>query len=674
MTSRLIVCAAALATALAACAPADTGPATAGHVAVTVAPITLSGVTDACYTLSVSNGVPETVWTRTNVCANAYGDGAGSVSYVGTCDAAAGAALNTISLTLDALYDQNGEIATGSYQNPTASGALTQKITCLEGRDVAVDFDLTVMRMATQGFFDVAVTFEDIFCSAKFDCEDPAGDPILLLADDTGTRSPTAILALACTGGPGADTVLHMSNLVVSCPSRADLVIDPTGGPGNLSAAPSPVVPNATLFEAAVYRGVEQLGSYNKRYWNVALGLDDVTGCTLAATATASDGDFTDGWTPPGTTWPYIVFAAELDTCGRHQLNGGDGVVSTDYTGLAGIAFAAQFGAGGVTYDASWWDPAWRFQRVLDVAAGATPLTADSTFTFTFDHAALVAAGQSLASGDDVRLLRWNGAGFDELDRVALTGWDSGAVTLAFSPAAAIGANVTDSDYVLAYGNAAAGAPPADGRQVYWLWEDFDDGDFTTGNVWTANHGTWDVTGGYARLVNPSGSDSFEAGLYYPGGAAWTDYEVSMRIRDASTGGSSYPGPALRVANPATNATSLWWFEYYRATTQATMRPFVNNTDYSWSYNVALPAAFPSNAWVTTEYRVVGDRFWSWYEGSVLHDGVTAAVAHRIGAGSIALGAHNGYPTPQEFHYDDVRVWKHLPNPPTITLGAITAH
>ncbi|TNF37339.1 MAG: hypothetical protein EP329_03445 [Deltaproteobacteria bacterium] len=644
-----------------------------GRVAIAIAPITLPGITNACYTLAVTNGQAEAVWSRSGICADDYGDGSGDVAYVGTCDASDGAAENTVSLTLEALYDASGELDAAAYDNPTATGPLTRVATCVADSDVAVDFDLTVMRMARQGFFDVAVSFEDIFCSAKLDCENAAGDPIRLLSDSDGVRSPTAVLAFACTGGAGADTVLHMSDIVVTCPARPDLVLDPTGGPGNLSNEAAPVVPNATLFEAAVYRGVEQLGTYNKRYWNVALGLENVTGCTLAAEATASDGAFDGGWTPVGTTWPYIVWAGAFDTCTRHELNGADGVVSTAYTGLDGIQFAAQFSGAGVFYDATWWDTAWHYQQVLEIAAGPTALTADSTFTFTLDHAALVAAGQSLASGDDVRLLHWNGAGYDELDRVALDAWNTGTVTLAFSPAVGIPAGTTDADYVLAWGNPLAAAPPADARNIYWLWEDFEDGDFTTGNVWTANFGTWTVQSGYAKLVNPSSANTFEAGLYYPAGAAWTDYVVSMRIRDASTGGSSYPGPALRVANPAIASTTLWWFEYYRTTTQATMRPFVNNTDYSWSYNVTLPSAWPSNAWVTTQYQVVGQQFWSWYQGTLMHNGQTASAAHQIASGSIALGAHSNYPAPQEFHYDDVHVWKYLPNPPTITLTTLTS-
>ncbi len=51
---------------LAGCAdaPSTDGLESGGRMGVVVAPITLSGVTNACYTLSVTNGLGQEVWTR----------------------------------------------------------------------------------------------------------------------------------------------------------------------------------------------------------------------------------------------------------------------------------------------------------------------------------------------------------------------------------------------------------------------------------------------------------------------------------------------------------------------------------------------------------------------------------------------------------------------------------
>jgi len=232
--------------------------------AIEIAPLELPDVTDLCARLTVYNttnpalmtpGGANTVWSLSDLCADQYGDGRGSLAYVGTCDASGGTAgspaMNTVELEIEAVlvpdadggdgevddegtpYDEN-ETDTlahpADFFNPCRAGSPC-RITrpCVENQDTAVDFDLTVMRTARQGFFDVAVTFEDIFCSAKFDCQYPTDedndehdDPIKLLFDADGVRRETGVLAFACTAGnPNSgetgETYLYMSDIVVTC-------------------------------------------------------------------------------------------------------------------------------------------------------------------------------------------------------------------------------------------------------------------------------------------------------------------------------------------------------------------------------------------------------------------------------------------------------------------------
>ncbi|MBI2526319.1 MAG: DUF2341 domain-containing protein [Candidatus Rokubacteria bacterium] len=93
----------------------------------------------------------------------------------------------------------------------------------------------------------------------------------------------------------------------------------------------------------------------------------------------------------------------------------------------------------------------------------------------TLDHAALVAAGKSLASGQDVRVVYWNGAAHVELDRILAPGssWNTSTTTLWFKAQAAVSAGAPDDNHALYYGNTAAGAAPASGDSVFLLWDDF---------------------------------------------------------------------------------------------------------------------------------------------------------------------------------------------------------
>ena len=66
--------------------------------------------------------------------------------------------------------------------------------------------------------------------------------------------------------------------------------------------------------------------------------------------------------------------------------------------------------------------------------------------------------GDSLASGNDFRVLRYSGSAWTELDRDLVT-WNAGQVQAFFRMAAAWGAGA--SEYWVYYANPGAGAPPA---------------------------------------------------------------------------------------------------------------------------------------------------------------------------------------------------------------------
>ncbi|PKN56111.1 MAG: hypothetical protein CVU56_17905 [Deltaproteobacteria bacterium HGW-Deltaproteobacteria-14] len=165
-------------------------------VAVSVAALNLQGVGDVVWDVEVVNGADpaEVVWQR-RLSSSGYGDGAGSASYVGPCDA-------------DPAVTTLGSFASGAeagvagapmdFQNPTTVGSpLTRGVTCQQNADAAVQFDVALMRPAQQGFFDIAVAFNNIFCSAKFDC----------CAEDTSTGR-----ALAATSAVSGATPVRLES------------------------------------------------------------------------------------------------------------------------------------------------------------------------------------------------------------------------------------------------------------------------------------------------------------------------------------------------------------------------------------------------------------------------------------------------------------------------------
>jgi len=345
--------------ALGACAE-PIAPSTT-NVAIQVAPLELEGVTNARYTVTVTAG-GETVWTK-QLDAKRYGDGRGSLAYVGPCDASLNAQPNTVTLVLDALEGASADIPASTWQNPTP---VSLKVTCKENADTQVLFDLVIMRDATQGFFDVAVEFEDVFCSAKFDCQDS-------LLHNGEERGLTGVLAFACAAGTAQETVLYMSDVTVTCDGLPPVVVNPALGPGQRTVSEAP------LFAVGTYWGKENFDDLDKCYWNTALGLTlspegavNPHNCKVSATGTAAGGALPAHTTPGATRYPIIEWNVPVtDTdgnllCAAHPLNNPNLTVRTRYSDLAGEVLDHPYSCGG---------------RPGQVCAGNTPQVAGADIT-----------------------------------------------------------------------------------------------------------------------------------------------------------------------------------------------------------------------------------------------------------------------------------------------------
>jgi hypothetical protein len=117
----------------------------------------------------------------------------------------------------------------------------------------------------------------------------------------------------------------------------------------------------------------------------------------------------------------------------------------------------------------TWWDATYGYRARITVSAGSSAIPANYPTRFTFNHAGLVSGGKSLASGNDARILYWNGSTWTELSRIlfndgpagqASSTWNAASTTLFFKTVAGISASGSDTGYYLYYGNPLAGSPP----------------------------------------------------------------------------------------------------------------------------------------------------------------------------------------------------------------------
>ncbi len=353
----------------AACAADPTAPAADGQgsLAVNVAPMSIPegfpSVSEVVYSIIVRDSNGNIVFDENQISTNQFGNSDGSLAYVGTCNAVdenddnnqgtSDAALNTVELVIDGVKVNGGvPLEEGvDFKNPCPApgfgeklAACNQKLLCVENDDTKVEFNVAIMRDANQGFFDIAISFTDLFCSAKLDCQEE-----FLSADVDGSGNSfsfeparTEVLGFACATGEGKDTFLYMSEINLDCGSAGQWRYRASAPEGTqLSGTglePGPVA------QWSVFRETEDVRPYHKGFWNFAVVLKAGQECTITAQATASSEVFQEGYSPLNTRYPVVNFEVDASSTSCHPNQAldapGSGVV-TDYLPLSnnGICF-----------------------------------------------------------------------------------------------------------------------------------------------------------------------------------------------------------------------------------------------------------------------------------------------------------------------------------------------
>ncbi|HRP06922.1 MAG TPA: hypothetical protein PLL69_00410 [Gemmatimonadales bacterium] len=309
----------------------------------------------------------------------------------------------------------------------------------------------------------------------------------------------------------------------------------------------------------------------------------------------------------------------------------------------------------------------WTLTRPISVAAGAVAAPTGYSVMLQFDHAALVGAGKSQASGNDLRVALWTGSGWVEHDRILDPGssWNSPATRIWFRTQAEIPANSTETGYYLHYGNPAAGSnPPSDPALVFLFSDDFESGNMSR---WTQSGGTWSVV-------------------------------TSQAHRGTRSLGHGAEGPQGRrvVAEPELDVADVYVDSWWRVSSMhpdfnsAQMARYRNNQMYyslfclciggSMGFNIAsyffgeytdwqVPAGSPSaNTWMRVGTAMHGDTYHVFYNGVQvsLQDGLDDLPSGNIGFNKYVI------PPGNQLWIDDVVVRKFVHPEPQATVGTET--
>ncbi|TNF31269.1 MAG: hypothetical protein EP329_12610, partial [Deltaproteobacteria bacterium] len=283
----------------AACGSSDAPP---SRISLAILPLELPNVGVATYDLSVEYDDATNGWTTVATVTGIESIAGGAASYVGPCVPGP----SRVTVTVTSLDDPDGQPMDVMLPPPISEG-----FTCVENADTFVELDVFVALAASQGFLDLSVEFNDLFCSAKIDCQSA-----LLQHPTTGVRGPTLVTGLACTGGADTapeDNYVGFVDAVLCCDDGV------TAACTFLGQDPA----NAGVLYTQTFAGTEQIAG--KHYVNTAWRLDDAYLASHTATCTFSALGFvnSDPNGNPGTTYvegqPAVHFFADVlsdGTCG----------------------------------------------------------------------------------------------------------------------------------------------------------------------------------------------------------------------------------------------------------------------------------------------------------------------------------------------------------------------
>ncbi|XP_068733893.1 uncharacterized protein [Montipora capricornis] len=310
----------------------------------------------------------------------------------------------------------------------------------------------------------------------------------------------------------------------------------------------------------------------------------------------------------------------------------------------------------------------------VQIEAKESALPKHYTINVPVNHRELIDRGLTRNDGDDLQVYYHDNRQHRvQLDRV-IKGLGTKSATVQFRLQAPISANTVDgSSYSLVMGDLVSGSTKDNPEKVYAFYDDFSSS--TLKKDWVKTWGQWSVQNG--RLLGSTmqtehlNGDNVEVGVYLKTGFHWKDVEVELDLMEISWLKLAAPGPFLRLSNVNPSNTTGWWIEYFLGTPYISyFRPLTNNKDSAWQYQKMLPTAFQSNKWFHLHYRVMGNKFWQWVNGKLVHSNWKVAKEWKIPAGTLGMGCHRS-PHNCKTLYDNIKVTLLVATAPTITLGLL---
>ena len=316
------------------------------------------------------------------------------------------------------------------------------------------------------------------------------------------------------------------------------------------------------------------------------------------------------------------------------------------------------------------WVPAagFEYRRNVPVTAGTAAVPSGYSVPVTFDHASLVAAGKSLASGNDVRVYYWDGTAWTQLDRVLDEGasWNSATTTVWFQTQAAIGASGSDTGYYLFYGYPGAGAPPASASNVYLFYDDFAWSDAPANHGWTVRNSTWTADG---SKVTAGGTAYDFAVMSHPVSTGDAIIEARALGLGSVCSDCRHIGVGLRFSDTGSGYIGIGYDYDTTLLTIIDQRAWFDSNQYALLGSVAQTLA--ADTWHRIKFRAIGTSLAdkAWVDGAA-EPGWQLSLTDATYASGTQIVLSGGWDVPKGSQWDWVKVRRAVDPEPTAAAAA----
>jgi len=300
-----------------------------------------------------------------------------------------------------------------------------------------------------------------------------------------------------------------------------------------------------------------------------------------------------------------------------------------------------------------WWNSSYGYSKQLNISNNDVGVLKEGySVNLTLDTETMINAGKLKVDCSDLRVIWWNGINFIEIDRVNETSCDSASTEIWFKLQENISVSGSDNNYYIYFGNSNPGVPLENKSNIYWFWDDFNDGN---SDRWTVDSGDWAVN------ANNEYNQSNNAGAYMStsvGESWWDNYIVETKMNVYSGGATGGFASVLVRYQSAGNYYAIILDD--RDPDSIWIRQFISGgyTGPEWD-----DVTVDRDTWMDLKVEVFDnngqDTIRAYFDGIMHEYNYT-----QYGSGKIGLMMHG-----TQGAYDNVKVREYVGLEPTLNLG-----